>query len=68
LGFKGGIDATNTSNNFDFRNYSADIDAATVGIDKYLPLKKTIDPQSVSLGAKMPIPMFRMGLSIGIAY
>jgi hypothetical protein len=68
LGLSGGIEATNTSNNFDFRNYEEDVNKAVLGYDKYLPLKKTVEKESVGLGIKVPYPLFRMAISIGIAY
>jgi len=68
IGLKGGIEATNTSANFDFRNYEADVDKAVLAYDKYLPLKKTVEAESVTLGVKVPYPLFRMCLAIGIAY
>jgi len=67
-GLKGGVEATNTSDNFDFRNYSADVDKTTLGLDKFLPVTKTVEKEKVELGVKAPVPLFRMSLSIGIAY
>ncbi|MDP2385812.1 MAG: hypothetical protein Q8M29_05545 [Bacteroidota bacterium] len=68
LGIKGSIDATNTSDNFDFRNYKDDVDDMTFGMEKILPIKKTVERESVSLGVKAPWVLFRMGLSVGFAY
>lgn len=68
VGFSGSIEASNTSGNFDFRNYTADVNNATQGFEKVFPVKKTVEAEKVSLGVKVPYPMLRMGLSIGIAY
>lgn len=68
LGVQGSIDATNTSENFDFRNYGSDLDKVTLGADKLVPFRKSINKTSMSLGAKAPFLLFRMGLSIGFAY
>ncbi|MBI3510863.1 MAG: hypothetical protein HY064_09365 [Bacteroidetes bacterium] len=65
---KTNIDATNTSNNFDFRNYTDDINKATFGIEKIIPFNKTIDTTSVSMVARAPWPLIETGLSIGFAY
>jgi hypothetical protein len=68
LGFQGGIEATNTSDGFDLRNYPTDVANTQMGIEKFFHFTRTIDPMSVTIGAKIPFPMFRMGLSIGFGY
>ncbi len=68
LGFKGTIDAENTSANFDFRNYTADANKVEMGIEKLFNFKRTIDPASIAIGAKIPFPMMRMGVSMGFGY
>jgi hypothetical protein len=68
LKITGSIDATNTSDNFDFRNYDEDVANTTLGIDKLIPIKKTVEKESVSLSAKAPWLLIKTGLSIGIAY
>lgn len=68
LGFEGGIEAENTSENFDFRNYPDDVANMKMGIEKVFHFKRTIDPTSVMIGAKIPWPMMRMGVSIGFGY
>lgn len=68
LGFSGGIEAENTSENFDFRNYTADLDNVELGIEKVFNFKRTVDAKSISIGARIPWPLFRMGLSIGFGY
>jgi len=68
LKLSGGLEATNTSENFDFRNYDEDVDNISFGVDKLLKIEKTVEKESVVLSAKVPVPMFRMGLSVGFAY
>jgi hypothetical protein len=68
LSVTGGIEATNTSGNFNFNNYSEDIKAATLNAEKFLPLTKTVEPTKVELGLKAPIPHFKTSINIGIAY
>jgi hypothetical protein len=68
LGFQGGFEANNTSDNFDFRNYPDDVANTKLGIEKVFHFKRTIDPTSVTIGAKIPWPMMRMGLCIGFGY
>jgi hypothetical protein len=64
----GGIEASNTSGNFDFRNYTEDIKDATFLMERFLPLRKTVEKESIELKAKAGIIHLRTGLSIGIAY
>lgn len=64
----GGIEATNTSANFDFRNYEDDLDSVTLGLDKFLPIKKSLEKESVSLSLRAFSPIFKTGLFIGLAY
>jgi len=68
LGFQGGMEAENTSENFDFRNYPDDVASMKMGIEKVFHFKRTIDATSVTIGAKIPWVMMRMGLSIGFGY
>ncbi|MGZ3918740.1 MAG: DUF3575 domain-containing protein [Bacteroidia bacterium] len=68
LGFKGGIEATNTSANFDFRNYTNDVDKVTLGLEKYLPLGKVIDEKKVEIGVRVPSVQLKMGVAIGFGY
>lgn len=68
LGFKGTIDAENTSGNFDFRNYDEDVQKVEMGIEKLFNFKRAINPTSISIGAKIPCIMMRMGLSMGFGY
>lgn len=68
VGLKAGIDATNTSANFDFRNYTEDVEKTTFGVEKVLPVKKTVEKESIAIGIKAPWILVRMGLSIGFAY
>ena len=65
---EGGIEATNTSANFDFRNYTEDVDNATFGLEKFLPIGKTVEKESVSFFVRAPWPVFRTTLNIGFAY
>lgn len=65
---KGGVEATNTSENFDFRNYTEDVENVSFGIEKLFSLEKTVEKESITLGAKFPCPLLRMGLSVGFAY
>ena len=64
----GGIEATNTSGNFDFRNYDNDIDKVTLGLDKFLPIKKEVDKTNIGLSVRGFSPIFKTGLFIGLAY
>jgi hypothetical protein len=64
----GGIEASNTSANFDFNNYEDDIKQAALGLDKILPMTRTIEPQKVELGIRAIVPFFRTGIAIGINY
>lgn len=68
LGIESGIEATNTSDNFDFRNYNDDVDKATFGVEKILPFKKTVEATTVTMGAKVPWPLLHMGVAIGFGY
>jgi hypothetical protein len=66
----GGITATNPSTGFDFRNYTDDINNATLGLNS-LPgfnVQKTVDPQKVDLTLKTLTPMLRTTIAIGINY
>jgi hypothetical protein len=66
----GGLEATNPSTGFDFRNYTEEIDNATLGLDNipFFKVEKTIEPQKVELGFKVPSIMLRTNLAIGINY
>lgn len=68
LGIKGGIDATNTSDNFDFRNYTDDVNKTTFGVEKILPVTKTVDKESIAIGVKVPWVILQTGLTIGFGY
>jgi hypothetical protein len=68
LGIKGGIEATNTTDNFDFRNYTEDVNKTTFGVEKLLPVKKTVEKRNIDIGVKVPWVIFQMGLNIGFAY
>jgi hypothetical protein len=71
VGLSGSVLASNTSNNFDFRNYSADVDKATFGIEKYekfLPVTKKVEPTSVELSVAQLLPHLKMGVAIGFGY
>jgi hypothetical protein len=68
LGFQGGVEAENTSDNFDFRNYPNDVANMKMGIEKVFKFKRTVDATSVTIGARIPWVMMRMGLSIGFGY
>jgi hypothetical protein len=66
----GGIEATNPSAGFDFRNYTEDINKATLGLDN-LPgfsVQRTVEPQKVDLTLKTISPMLRTTIAIGINY
>jgi hypothetical protein len=70
LGFQGGIEADNTSQNFDFRNYPEDVDKVQMGIEKVFPhtFKRTIDATSITIGGKIPVPTMRMSVCFGFGY
>jgi hypothetical protein len=68
MGFQGTIDAENTSNNFDFRNYEEDINKVEMGIEKIFNFRRTVSANSIEIGAKIPMVSMRMGLSIGFGY
>jgi len=68
LGFQGGIEASNTSDNFDLRNYPDDVANTKMGIEKVFHFHRTIDATSVTIGAKIPWFLMRMGLCIGFGY
>lgn len=66
----GGIEATNPSTGFDFRNYENDINNATLGLDN-LPgfnVQRTVETQKVDLTLKTLSPMLRTTIAIGINY
>lgn len=65
---KGGVEATNMSSDFDFRNYTEDVNNVSFGIEKIFRLEKTVEKESITLGAKFPCPLLRMGVSVGFAY
>jgi hypothetical protein len=69
LGFQGTIDAENTSNNFDFRNYPDDVAKVKMGVEKvFHHIDRTVEPTSISIGFKIPMIMMRTGLCIGFGY
>lgn len=69
IGFKGVVEATNTSNNFDFRNYQEDFNEAEFEIEKYFPLTMTAEKErAVITSTRLPFVQFRMGLTIGFGY
>lgn len=68
VNMNGTIVATNTSSNFDFRNYTKDINSATQGFEQFIPIKKTIEPEKVSMSINALAPILRMGLALGIGY
>ncbi|MBC7864231.1 MAG: hypothetical protein IAF38_14735 [Bacteroidia bacterium] len=63
----GEIEATNTSANFDFRNYDEDVQKTTLGI-KFLDKARTVEKERISMGVRVPWFLFRTSLSFGIAY
>jgi hypothetical protein len=68
LGLSGSVIAKNTSNNFDFRNYSEDVDRATFGIEEYLPVTKKVEPTKVELSIAQLGLHLKMGVAIGFGY
>lgn len=68
VGLKGGIEATNTSANFDFNNYTDDIKKASLGLDKFFTVSKTVQPTKVELGIRVPTIHIKTGLAIGFGY
>jgi hypothetical protein len=68
LGLSGGIEATNTSDNFDFRNYTDDVNNASFGLEKLKVFKRDIQKESVDMGIKLPFVIVQMGLNIGFGY
>lgn len=66
--FEGGLEAENTSDNFDFRNYPNDVANMQMGIERVFHFKRDIQPTSITIGAGLPFPIFRMGVSIGVGY
>ncbi|MCW3075847.1 MAG: hypothetical protein JWO32_456 [Bacteroidetes bacterium] len=68
VNMQGSIVATNTSSNFDFRNYTKDINSATQGFEQFIPIDKTIEPEKVSMSIKSLAPVLRTGLAIGFGY
>lgn len=68
VNMNGTIIATNTSSNFDFRNYTKDINSATQGFEQYIPINKTVEPEKVSMSINSIAPVLRMGLAIGFGY
>jgi hypothetical protein len=68
MGFQGGIEAENTSSNFNFNNYEEDVNNIEFGLEKVFKFKRTIEPTSITIGAKIPWVMMRTGLSIGFGY
>jgi hypothetical protein len=65
LGVKAGIEAINSSSNFDFRNYGIE---SSFGGDLPVDATYEVNKESVTVGIKAPWPIFKMGLSIGFAY
>lgn len=68
VNMQGSIIATNTSANFDFRNYTKDINSATQGFEQFIPISKTIEPEKVNMSIKALAPVLRTGLAIGLSY
>lgn len=68
VNMNGSIVATNTSSNFDFRNYTNDINKATQGFEQFIPIQRTIEPEKVTMSINSLAPVLRMGLAIGIGY
>ncbi len=66
----GGIEATNPSTGFDFRNYENDIDNATLGLDQvpFFKVERSVEPQKVEFSLKTFTPMLRTTIAIGINY
>lgn len=69
LGLKGTIEAFNTSEGFDFRNYMSD-DQGNVkfGLERIFSVRKQVESTLISFDRKLPFPMIRTSLSIGFAY
>ena len=68
LKLKGVVEATNTSEGFDFRNYQDDLDDHHFGIEKLFTFDRTTEANNVSVSLGTPIFMMRTALSIGFAY
>lgn len=63
------VEASNTSNNFDFRNYDEDVKNATFGLEEILSVSKTIEPTKVTLDVpRALIPHLKASLAIGFGY
>lgn len=62
-------DVTNTSGNFDFRDYTTDIEKAVLDIEEFgADVKYDVQKESVEASISRPFVHFRMALSIGFAY
>ncbi|HLG03267.1 MAG TPA: hypothetical protein VI731_06705 [Bacteroidia bacterium] len=68
LSFQGGIEAENTSANFDFRNYTEDVANMEMGIERLFNFRRTIDATSLSISTKIPWILLRTGFSMGFGY
>jgi hypothetical protein len=68
VGVKVGLEASNTSANFDFANYKDDVDKATFGLDKFFPLTRKLEPTKVELGTRVPFIHLKTGLATGFGY
>jgi hypothetical protein len=68
--FSGGMEATNTSNNFDFNNYKNEVESATLGLESvpFFKVTKEVKPNSVNFSAKIPFVIPRGNLSVGFAF
>lgn len=62
------IIASNTSNNFDFRNYKSDVEEAYLSFEEYVPISVDLEKEKGIISSKVPFIHFRMGLSLGFGY
>lgn len=61
-------DVTNTSGNFDFRNYEKEIEETVLDIESLADVSYDIQKESVEASIKKGFVHFRMSLSIGFGY
>lgn len=61
-------DVTNTSGNFDFRNYEDEIEEAVLDIESWGDISYTIEKERVKAKFSRGFVHFRMALSIGFGY
>jgi hypothetical protein len=64
----GNIQISDESDNFDLRNFCPESRDASLALEKYFSLEKSIEAKRVVVSGKGWAPAFKMGLAIGFGY